>query len=177
MTNKFTLPNQLQGRDIFSRVIPTVNSLNNLCNSLDQMGWDYSKLKNWEKPSFNDYHLDHIKTALRQSDQKNRSRLIKSHLLQLNVQNLGPHPICIYLVAYFIQNSKFPDLEKFNKFVVDNGISNTKGSASAIWSVGINDGKFLGLFDINLNIIDLDFFEEWSNAVIDLQLKNSKNCI
>lgn len=167
MTSQFTIPNQLQGRDIFSRVIPTVSSLNNLCNKLDQIDWDYSELKSWEKTSFNAYNLDNIKAELKQSDDKDRSKIIKSNLLQINAHNLGPHPICIYLVAYFIQLKKSTDLGVFKKFVIDNGISNREASASAIWSVGTNDGKFLNLFDSRLNIIELDFFEKWSKVVID----------
>lgn len=162
MTNKFTLSKQLQGRDIFSRVIPTVNTLKNLFKKLDKLEWDYSQLKNWEKPIFNTYSLDNIKAHLKKSDEVDRVRTIKSHLLNIDPHTLGPHPICIYLIAYFLQSTKTKDLNNFKKYVIDNGISTNVGSATAIWHVGTNDGKFLGLFDDQLNIKDFDFFEKWS---------------
>jgi len=65
MNIKSILPNHLNGRNIFSKVIPTVNSLSNLFNSLDKNDWNYDNLKNWEKPIYNAYNLDKIKSKLK----------------------------------------------------------------------------------------------------------------
>lgn len=160
------LPQVLNGREIFSKVVPTVNTLKNLFKSLETNGWDNNALKTWEKPIFKAYKLESILSSLRIADENDRSKLIKEHLIKQDSRDLGAHPICIYLLAYFFQESKSNDLKAFEKFVQDNGISNKKLSAQAIWSVGTNDGKFLGIFDENLKVIDWNFFISWINHKI-----------
>jgi len=162
MNIKSILPNHLNGRNIFSKVIPTVNSLSNLFNSLDKNDWNYDNLKNWEKPIYNAYNLDKIKSKLKIGSDYEKPAHIKTYLLQQDPNNLGAHPICIYLIAYFIQETESKDFEKFKTFVINKGISEKEGSATAIWNVGTSDGKYLGLFDKYLNILDWTFFEKWS---------------
>lgn len=163
MNTTARLPKVLNGREIFSKVVPTVNTLKNLFKSLESNGWDYKSLKNWEKPIFKAYNLEQIISKLRIAEENDRSTLIKQHLLKQDSRILGAHPICIYLLAYFFQENESNDFKVFEKFVQDNGISNKKLSAQAIWSVGTNDGKFLNLFDDKLNVIDWDFFNSWIN--------------
>ena len=158
------LPNHLNGRPIFSRVIPTVNNLTNLFKSLDNLDWSYHNLKSWEKPIYNAYKLEGIKASLKIASDQERIQLIKAHILQQDPARLGAHPICIYLVAYYLSLGNKSNISSFNDFVVNNGISNKLGSAQAIWSVGTNDGKYLGLFDKSYTSIDSDFFQAWSQV-------------
>ena len=157
------LPQVLNGREIFSKVVPTVNTLKNLFKSLETNDWNIKSLKTWEKPIFKAYKLESILSSLRTVEQNDRSKLIKEQLVKQDSRDLGAHPICIYLLAYFFQEKKSTDFKDFEKFVQDNGISKKKLSAQAIWSVGTHDGKFLGIFDENLKVIDWDFFTSWIN--------------
>jgi len=170
------LPNHLNGRDIFTKVIPTVNTLNNLFKSLTKLDWAQHELKAWEKPIFNAYRLEGVKAPLKLSSTEERIQLIKTHILQQDPALLGAHPICIYLVAHYLSQGNPTNISAFNTFVVNNGISKSQGSAQAIWSVGTTDGKYLGLFDKELNIIDPDFFQAWIQIPSTGKKEKKKPC-
>lgn len=156
------LNNHLNGRSIFKKVIPTVNTLNNLIKRLDEVHWDIKLLNNWEKPIYKAYLLDAIKSQLIHVKNDERIDIIKKHILKTDSNFLGSHPICIYLIAYFLQRSENPSLNDFKEFCIKNNISDKDHSASAIWQVGLNDGKFLNLFNDQYEIIDIDFFLVWT---------------
>lgn len=46
--NTYNLPNNLRGRDIHSKVIPTVCNLENMLDKLVKVHGDFSQLKQWE---------------------------------------------------------------------------------------------------------------------------------
>lgn len=171
--NKFlSLPDTIKGRTIFSKVIPTVNTLKNIFKKLDELNWNYDSLKKWEKPIYKAYFFENISIELEKSNSEERKLLIKKNLLRENSQKFGAHPVCVYLVAYYLTNNSKSDFSNFKDFIFEKGVSLKELSARAIWDVGTNDGKFLDLFDNDLNIIDFDFFINWSD--IDEQL-NSNN--
>lgn len=173
MNITLTLSNHLNGRNIFTKVIPTVNTLTNLFKSLEEKNWDYRLLKGWEKPIYNAYNFDGIQSNLKVAKGDEKIQLIKNHLLNQDPNKLGAHPICIYLIAFYLQQGHPKKISSFEEFVVANGISEKKMSAQAIWSVGVNDGKYLGLFDDQLNISDWSFFESWTTlkSSVDIHKK------
>ena len=130
-----TLPKQLRGRDIFTKVIPTVNTLTNLFKSLDAHDWDEKALKNWEKPIYKAYKLESIKAKLKSASNLERKSLVRNHILELDGNKLGVHPLCVYLILFY--KSNYPaDQYTFDQFIKESGISDKEGSANAIWSVG-----------------------------------------
>jgi len=68
-TMRFILPNNLNGRSLKSKVIPTVCNLKNMLNKLKSVKGDYSQLKHWEKRSYNAYLIDEIKDRIFSSSQ------------------------------------------------------------------------------------------------------------
>ncbi|MGN5953153.1 hypothetical protein ACP6L2_00925 [Sphingobacterium lactis] len=159
-----TLLNKLGERNIFNKVIPTVNTFTNLFNRLDELGWNFHDLKQWEKPIYKAFKIEEIKPQLVHSSGELRSELIKQHLLHIPHRNLGAHPVCIYLVAYYFSMYK-PNGFTFFDFISKNGISNRPGSAQAIWDVGRSCGEYLGIFRNKFEFIDWDFFLKWQNPI------------
>ncbi|ADL51386.1 hypothetical protein [Clostridium cellulovorans] len=51
-TKSFSLPDNLRGRSLHSKVIPTLCNLENMLNKLVEVNGDFSKLKQWEKRSY-----------------------------------------------------------------------------------------------------------------------------
>ncbi len=58
------LPDNLRGRKLDYKVIPTVCNLENMLYKLVEMGGDLSKLKQWEKRSYKAYLIDEIKSDI-----------------------------------------------------------------------------------------------------------------
>ncbi len=161
-----TLPKQLRGRDIFTKVIPTVNTLTNLFKSLDEHEWDEKALKNWENPIFKAYKLENIKAKLKSATNLERKSLVRNHILELDGNQLGAHPLCVYLIAFY--KSNYPaDQYTFDQFIKESGISDKEGSANAIWSVGSQDGRYLGIFNDMNEIIDQEFISSWTGIKTD----------
>ncbi len=164
MNKSYLIKNHLNGRSIFKKVIPTVNTLKNMFRRLDEINWNTNQLKKWEKPIYKAYLIDELKAELINVRDDERKIIVKNHLLNTDTYKFGSHPICVYLMAYYINQSNDPSLIDFKNFCIENEISDKENSASAIWNVGTSDGKFLDLFDDDLNIVDFDFFINWSKS-------------
>lgn len=81
--NKFlSLPDTIKGRTIFSKVIPTVNTLKNIFKKLDELNWNYDSLKKWEKPIYKAYFFENISIELEKSNSEERKLLIKKKFIK-----------------------------------------------------------------------------------------------
>lgn len=61
MDEKFKLPDSLRGRSIHNNIIPDVCNFKNMLSKLVEVNGDTSRLKQWEKRSFNAYKISDIK--------------------------------------------------------------------------------------------------------------------
>lgn len=75
MVDKFELPNNLRGRSIYTKVIPTVCNLDNMLGKLAELHGDISQLKQWEKRSYQAYRIEDIKSMILNSE-KNKWQYI-----------------------------------------------------------------------------------------------------
>ncbi|WP_319406169.1 hypothetical protein [uncultured Desulfosarcina sp.] len=85
---KIDLPDNLKGRNIREKIIPTVCNLNNMLDKLKSAKGNTSLLKPWEKISYKAYRIDEIQKKLF------NSKMRFSMMLQLsqNTRTAGPDP-------------------------------------------------------------------------------------
>lgn len=159
-TKGYTLPDNLRGRSISVKVIPTVCNLKNMLEKLVEVNGDYSQLKNWEKRSFKAYQTEEIKDEILSSNQSEWKDIIRKHILSKRPSELGPSAIDIYLVAY-VSETIGAGKEVFIKYIKDTGISKKEGSANAIWQIGRGDGVYLGILNEDGIVMDWDFIVKW----------------
>lgn len=158
--NSITLPENLRGRGIHTNVIPTVCNLPNMLDKLESVQGDVSKLKQWEKRSFQAYRIDQIKLQILNATSETRISLIKEHILTSDPNDLGASCIDIYLVAFVAEKFE-PGKKAFIEYVLDNGITDKLNSAQAIWQVGKGDGVYLEVLHEDGSIKDWNFFAQW----------------
>jgi predicted house-cleaning noncanonical NTP pyrophosphatase (MazG superfamily) len=172
--NSITFTEKLRGRSIHENVIPTVCNLPNMLDKLESVQGDVSKLKQWEKRSFQAYRIDQIKLAILNATSETRRSLIKEHILNSDPNDLGASCIDIYLVAFVAENFE-PGKKAFMEYVLDNGITDKLNSAQAIWQVGKGDGVYLGILNEDGSIKDWNFFAQWISG--NSQLMNGKTLV
>jgi len=158
--NRYKLPEDLRGRSIHAKVIPTVCNLKNMLHKLKRVGGDFGQLKQWEKRSYKAYLIEEIKSDIMSSPESKWKDIVRKHILSRRPSYLGASVIDIYLVAYVAENSGVGK-DKFFKYVKDNGISDKSNSAQAIWQVGKGDGFYLEILHDNGQVRDWDFIMRW----------------
>jgi hypothetical protein len=156
----YVLPDNLRGRSISTNIIPTVCNLKNMLEKLILVDGDYSKLKQWEKRSYQAYHIEKIQSELLTAAPKDRREIILSHILKIHPKELGASCIDMYLVAFVAEN--YGSGKKiFFDYIKSSGISDKDNTAQAIWQVGKGDGIYLGLLNIDGTVLDWSFFTSW----------------
>ena len=160
---RFVFPNHLRGRSIYEKVIPTVCNLRNMLEKLSSVNGDYSRLKSWEKRSYEAYQLDRVKARILKSKREDWKDIIRDHILSLDPQQIGASCIDIYLVAYVSENHG-SGKSRFFQFIMDSRISQKNNTAQAIWQVGKGDGVFLDLLESDGTVKDYEFFKHWVNG-------------
>ena len=98
--NDYRLPENLRGRSIHTRVIPTVCNLKNMLHKLMQVHGDFTQLKQWEKRSYKAYLIEEIKTSFMTSPEDEWKDIVREHILSRRPSDFGASVIDIYLVAY-----------------------------------------------------------------------------
>jgi hypothetical protein len=161
---RFVFLNHLRGRSIYEKVIPTVCNLRNMLEKLSGVNGDYSRLKPWEKRSYEAYLLDGVKARILRSKRGDWKNIIRDHILRLDPQEIGASCIDIYLVAYVSENHD-SGKSRFFQFVMDSRISRKDNTAQAIWQVGKGDGVYLDLLESDGKIKDYEFFKNWINGL------------
>jgi hypothetical protein len=156
----YVLPDNLRGRSISTNIIPTVCNLKNMLEKVISVDGDYSKLKQWEKRSYQAYHIDKIQSELLTASPENRRKIILSHILNIHPKELGASCIDIYLVAFVAENYG-PGKKIFFDYIKSSGISDKDNTAQAIWQVGKGDGIYLGLLNKDGTVLDWNFFTSW----------------
>lgn len=154
------LPDNLRGRSIHAKVIPTVCNLKNMLNKLVQVQGDFSQLKQWEKRSYKAYKIDEIKNKLINSSEVKRGQIVRNHILSNHPSDFGASCIDIYLVAY-VAETYGAGKDIFFEYIMENGISDKYNSAQAIWQVGKGDGVYLGILNDDGTIKDWNFINKW----------------
>ncbi|WP_164126930.1 hypothetical protein [Sphingobacterium luzhongxinii] len=134
-----SLPASVKGRNIFSRIVPTVCNLEPMLHNLREQDWNWSMLRDWERAQYRAYRMDDIVTKLKQTPEVQWKDIIKQHLLECEVHELGPHPMDIYLLAYYAKSNRKRNRKDFIAFVKESGISEKDLSGSAIWQVGLKE--------------------------------------
>jgi hypothetical protein len=157
---KHILPDNLRGRSINSKVIPTVCNLENMLDKLIKVYGDYNSLKQWEKRSYKAYLIDEIKEMILKSSKNDWPNLIRQHILSRRPSDFGASVIDIYLVAY-VAETFGPGKGIFFKYVSRSGITDNGSSVQAIWQVGKGDGVYLELLQDNGKVRDWNFFVNW----------------
>jgi hypothetical protein len=74
----YTLPDNIRGRSIQTNIIPTVCNLKNMLKKLVMVNGDYKQLKQWEKRSYQSYHIDKIKDELLTVSNEEGIQILKS---------------------------------------------------------------------------------------------------
>ena len=161
--NKPELPDNLRGRNIHSKVIPTMCNLKNMLDKLTEVRFDYNKLKQWEKRCYNAYAIEEIKYDLKSSDRYQWVHYIRSHILSKNPMDMGASCMDIYLVAYVAENFGIGK-EMFFKYMRDKNISHKENTLNAIYRVGKGDGVFLDILNNDGTIKDWKFVLQWINS-------------
>lgn len=156
----YELPNNLRGRSIYSKVIPTVCNLENMLDKLVEVLGDYSQLKQWEKRSYQAYLIDEIKGEILNSQKHKWTEIIRKHILNGRPSDFGASCVDIYLVAY-VAETYGASKDKFFKYVRDTKISESVNTAQAIWQVGKGDGFYLGVLNDDGTIKDWNFIKKW----------------
>jgi len=162
---KNKLPDELRGRSIEKKVIPTVCNLKNMINRLVDLGGDTSQLKQWEKRSYKAYLTDGIKNRILLSQPELWKDIIRGHILSCRPVDLSASVIDIYLVAYVAENYGLGK-ERFYKYIKDHGISDKDNSAQAIWQVGKGDGIYLGILNEDGSVKDWNFMRCWIEGLL-----------
>lgn len=158
--NGFQLPDNLRGRSIDVKVIPTVCNLENMLKKLVEVNGDFSQLKQWEKRSYKAYQIEEIKSSILSVDHSEWKDIVRDHILTVRPSNLGASAIDIYLVAY-VAETVGVGKECFFNYIRDKGISSEANSAQAIWQVGKGDGVYLQILQENGCVKDWDFIMKW----------------
>jgi hypothetical protein len=160
-SNKQVLPDNLRGRSIQCKVIPTVCNLKNMLDKLVSVNGDTSQLKQWEKRSYKAYQIEFIKNLILYSDKNKCKEIIREHILSRRPSEFGSSVIDIYLVAY-VAETFGEGKDTFFKYIIHSGISNKENSAQAIWQVGKGDGVYLDILYDNGKVKDWDFISKWA---------------
>ena len=160
---KYDLPNNLKGRCIHTKIIPTVCNLENMLDRLVEVDGDFSQLKNWQKRSYKAYRIEEIKSEILCSPKNEWKEIVRKHILKGLPSRFGASCIDIYLVAYVAETCG-SGKDKFFKYIKDNNISDKDNTAQAIWQVGKGDGVYLNVLTEDGRIKDWDFIKNWSKA-------------
>ena len=158
--NDMELVDNIRGRSIYTKVIPTVCNLKNMLEKCETIDWNFYELKPWEKRSYKAYRIDEIESKLRVSTVNEKIEVIRNHILSNAPFDMGASVIDIYLVAY-VAETFTPGKDTFFKFIYDNKISDKPNSAQAIWQVGNGDGVFLKVLNIDGTVKDSEFMRLW----------------
>ncbi|WP_394899557.1 DUF6884 domain-containing protein [Clostridium paraputrificum] len=158
--NAFNLPTVFRRRNIFTKVIPTVCSLQNMLLKLEDNNWEFEKLKQWEKRSYKAYKIDRIIVDLKTSNKEMWPSIIKNNILKLHGEEIGASCLDIYFVAY-VAEKYGTGLDRLFDFVREKKITDKRNSANAIYQVGKGDGIYLGLLNKDGKVLNWDFFNEW----------------
>ncbi len=162
-STKINLPDNLKGRSIYDKVIPTVCNLNNMLVKLKELHGNDSLLKPWEKRSYNAYRVDTVKIKILNSHKEKWKEIIRNHILQGDPSDFGASCIDIYLVAY-VAETFGAGRKRFFQYVKEKGISQKENAAQAIWQVGKGDGVFLDILNNDGTIKDVEFIKSWING-------------
>jgi hypothetical protein len=158
------LPDNLKGRSIHDKVIPTVCNLKNMLVKLKELHGNVSLLKTWEKRSYDAYQIDKVvKIKILNSPKEDWKEIIRNHILQRDPSDFGASCIDIYLVAY-VAEIFGAGKKSFFQYVKENGITQKDNSARAIWQVGKGDGVFLDILHDDGTIRDVEFIKKWING-------------
>jgi len=158
--NLFKLPDNLRGRSIKEKVIPTVCNLENMLNKIVAVNGDFSQLEKWEQKSYKAYNIEEIKKNIISTPPYVWKGIMREHILTKNPTDLGANVIDIYLVAY-VAETHGAGRDEFFKYMMNSGITNETTSAQAIWQVGVGDGVYLGILDNEGQVGDWDFIFKW----------------
>lgn len=161
-TIKIILPDNLRGRKLNEKVIPTVCNLKNMLAKLDDLNGDYFKLKGWEKRSYQAYLIDVIQTEILHKSKQEKIESIRKNILKQPPTLLGASCIDIYLVVY-VAETHGVGKDIFFEYVKKIGITSNDNSAQAIWQVGKGDGVYLGILHNDGSVKDWNFITNWVN--------------
>jgi hypothetical protein len=161
---KLTLPDNIRGRSIHSKIIPTVCNLENMLDKLTMVYGDFEQLKQWEKRSYKAYHIDSIKGKILTASRYDWKDIVRENILSIKPSELGASVVDIYLVAY-VAETLGPGKDMFFKYVKDVGISDKTNTAQAIWQVGKGDGVYLKVLNENGQVRDWHFMKKWIEGV------------
>jgi hypothetical protein len=160
----FELPFELRGRKIKSdKIIPTVYNLKNMIEKLEENGGDFSKLKQWEQRSYKHYNFQKIHKEVLATEEAARIKIIREHILNSPIEELGASPFDIYIVAYVSENID-TGRQEFIDYCLSNKMAGTFNSANAIYTVGKGDGIYLGILNTDGTVRDWEFMKKWVNG-------------
>lgn len=160
---KIILPEHLRGRSLNTKVIPMLCGLKTMLTHLVELNGDASLLRQGEKRCYKAYCVNEIQDLILESYQEEWPEIMKTHILSKDPIELGASVIDIYLIAY-VTETLGVGKEGFVQYIKDVGISTKDKTAKAIWSIGKNDGVYLGLLNSDGTIRDINFFRQWTNT-------------
>ncbi len=155
------LADNIRGRSIYKKVIPTVCYLSNMLKRLDYVDGHFNQLRQWEKRSYKNYRIEDIEKDILHKSDKIKIAKIKKHILSLKKDDIGAACADIYLIAFVADNYK-NGYRELKKWAFKEGITTKENSVKAIWSVGRSAGVYLGVLNKDGSIKDYDFFKKWA---------------
>lgn len=156
------LGNVLRGRNINTKVIPTVCYLQPMLRNLREVNWDKNKLRQWERTSYKAYAIEKVIHILRVSETSKWPEIIKNNILSLYGDEIGASCLDIYFVAYVAHNYGIGK-RVMNEYCRKVKITEKINSVNAIYNVGKSNGVYLSLLNNDGTIKDKEFFKEWIN--------------
>jgi hypothetical protein len=163
---KFNMPDNLRGRSIHERIIPTLCNLKNMLVGLKELQGDGALLKPWEKRSYDAYLIHKFEKEILNSQIEDWKGIIRRHILRSDPLELGASCIDIYLVAY-VSDTIGPGKKEFFRYIKEKRISQKDNAIQAIWQVGKGDGVFLEILHKDGSIKDKEFIKKWINGEVD----------
>lgn len=158
------MPDILNGRSLYAKVIPTVCNLKNMLCSLKKLSGNIEELKSWEKCCYRAYCMDGIKKSILEEDEVDWCQTMRNYIHTKHIMELGANVVDIYLVAFVAENYGVGK-ERFFQFVLEKGISKKVNSAQAIWQVGKGDGVYLGILNEDGSVKNWGFINKWLQGV------------
>lgn len=160
--SRLILPDNLRGRDIHTKIIPTVCNLKNMLENLIVVSGHERELKQWERRSYHAYQIDKIRQYI---DRLPVSLdcwidLVRDRILKVEPDTLGANCLDIYLVAYIAENHGAGRGNVIN-YIMSSEITSRVNSAQAIWQVGKGDGVFLSILHDDGTVKDWNFIAKW----------------
>lgn len=160
ITPDLKLRDSLRERNITNKAIPSACSIRMVLLNLKDKNFNVSKLKKYEKKSYEAYKLDKVINLFKVYEEKYWPEILRLNILSIYGDDIGANCMAMYLVGYVAENMGCGEhvMNEYCKLV---GITESEICVKAIYNTGKTDGEYLGILKPDGKVADWDFFEKW----------------